>query len=99
MGLLVYNGPSFNKYRRMKMNKEDTAQWLGNRGHMVDASDIIKCKKIGKYLFVQTKEYQECVDLYDLSNNFGECQEEFRSDKFRWNKGLMRMCITGEEWC
>ena len=33
------------------MNKADAVQWLGNRGHMFEVSDIIKCKKITMFPF------------------------------------------------
>tara|TARA_R110002012_G_scaffold32804_1_gene96435 strand:+ start:473 stop:712 length:240 start_codon:yes stop_codon:yes gene_type:complete len=78
------------------MIKEDAVQWLGNRGHMFEVSDIIKCKKIGIYLFIQFKEYKEDVELYDLTDMYGECQEVFSSKEFKWNKDYMRKCITGE---
>tara|TARA_R100001244_G_C5095168_1_gene117403 strand:+ start:344 stop:583 length:240 start_codon:yes stop_codon:yes gene_type:complete len=78
------------------MIKEDAVQWLDNRGHMFEVSDIIKCKKIGTYLFIQFKEYKEDVELYDLTDMYGECQEVFSSKEFKWNKDYMRKCITGE---
>ena len=78
------------------MNKADAVQWLGNRGHMFEVSDIIKCKKIGVYLFIQFKEYKEDVELYDLTNMYGECEDAFDSEGFKWNKDYMRKLITGE---
>lgn len=29
------------------MNKQDAVQWLGNRGHDIILSDIIRCKMLG----------------------------------------------------
>ena len=78
------------------MNKDDAVQWLGNRGYAFEVSDIIKCKKIGVYLFIQFKEYEEDVELYDLTDMYGECQEAFDSEGFKWNKDYMRKRITGE---
>tara|TARA_R100000315_G_C5177302_1_gene102588 strand:- start:54 stop:293 length:240 start_codon:yes stop_codon:yes gene_type:complete len=78
------------------MIKADAAQWLGNRGHMIDTSDIIKCKEIGSYFFVITKEYPEEVELYDLNDMYAECIDCFPVKSFKWNKDFMRKCITGE---
>ena len=80
----------------MTMKKEDAVQWLGNRGHDIEKSDIIKCKKLGKYMFILAKEYPNEVELYDRTDMYGECIEDFPLEDFKWNKDFMRKLITGE---
>lgn len=78
------------------MNKADAVQWLGNRGHDIEVSDIIKCKKIGKYLFLHNAEYDEEIELYDMSDMYGECIDGYDLKSFNWNKDYLRKLITGE---
>ena len=78
------------------MNKADVVQWLGNRGHDIEVSDIIKCKKLGKYLFIIDIEYPEEVELYDMTDMYAECIDSYDSSTFKWNKDFMRKTITGE---
>tara|TARA_R100000234_G_scaffold89240_1_gene57576 strand:- start:1056 stop:1295 length:240 start_codon:yes stop_codon:yes gene_type:complete len=78
------------------MNKADAVQWLGNRGHDIEVSDIIRCKKLGKYLFLIDKEYAKEVELYDMTDMYAECIDSYDSSTFKWNKDFMRKTITGE---
>ena len=78
------------------MTKQDAVQWLGNRGHDVILSDVIRCKRLGKYLFILQKDYPEEVELYDTTDNYGECYDGFSIKTFKWNKEYMRKLITGE---
>ena len=77
------------------MKIDDAVQWLGNRGHMLESSDINKVAKIGNYLFVKEKG-EPSVDLYDLYDSYGEIQKSFLFKDFKWTKDYMRKCITGE---
>jgi hypothetical protein len=79
-----------------KMTKENVAQWLGNRGWDVEPSDIIKCKKVGHYLFVNQKKYRKEIDLFDLYDSYAECINTFETDDFKWNLDHLRKLITGE---
>jgi len=78
------------------MNKADAVQWLGNRGHNIEVSEIIRCKKIGRYLFVHNSEYQHEVELYDLTDICGECIDGYDIKCFKWTKDYLRKIITGE---
>tara|TARA_R100001463_G_scaffold6299_2_gene20793 strand:- start:1751 stop:1990 length:240 start_codon:yes stop_codon:yes gene_type:complete len=78
------------------MTKQDAVQWLGNRGHDIILSDIIRCKRLGKYLFILQKDYPEEVELYDAGDFYGECHDGFSVETFKWNKDYMRKLITGE---
>jgi len=78
------------------MNKSDVIQWLGNRGYDLIESDIIKCKRLGTYLFVLQKEYPKEIELYDRTDIYGECINSFPIETFKWNKDYMRKLITGE---
>lgn len=78
------------------MIKTDAVQWLGNRGHDIEVSDIIKCKKIGKYFFMQYSEYGYEVELYDLTDMYGECIDSYDLKSFNWTKDYLRKLITGE---
>lgn len=77
------------------MKIDDAIQWLNNRGHMFERSDINKVAKVGHYLFVKEKEETE-VDLYCLTDMYAECQDCFSYKDFKWTKDYMRKCITGE---
>jgi len=78
------------------MTKADAVQWLNNRGHYLEVSDIIRCKKLGKYLFMHDKAYPGEVELYDMTDMYGECMDSYDSSTFKWNKDYMRKTITGE---
>jgi hypothetical protein len=78
------------------MNKQYAVQWLGNRGHDIILSDIIRCKRLGKYLFILQKDCPEEVELYDTTDIYGECYDGFPVETFKWNKDYMRKLITGE---
>lgn len=78
------------------MTKQDAVQWLGNRGHDIILSDIIRCKRLGKYLFILQKDYPKEVELYDKTDIYGECYDGFPVETFKWNKDYMRKLITGE---
>jgi len=81
------------------MNKSDAVQWLGNRGHMIEKSDIIKCKSVGKYLFIlkwKQKEYPNEVELYNKNDMYGECIDGFPLQFFSWKKDDLRKYITEE---
>jgi len=78
------------------MTKADAVQWLGNRGHDIEVPDIIRCKKLGKYLFIIDKAYPGEVELYDMTDMYGEFIESYDSSTFKWNKDYMRKTITGE---
>ena len=78
------------------MQKEDAVQWLGNRGHFVEKSDIKKCKRIGHWMFILFKEYPDEVELYNRTDMYGECYDGYDLKTFKWNKDHMRKVITGE---
>jgi len=80
------------------MNKADAVQWLGNRGHDIEESDIVRCKRIGNYMFVLHKEYPDEVELYDSTDFYGECLDGYPLETFKWNKDYMRKLITGEQY-
>ena len=79
------------------MNKADAVQCLGNRGHDIEEADIVRCKRIGKYMFVLHKEYPDEVELYDSTDFYGECLDGYPLETFKWNKDYMRKLITGEQ--
>jgi len=80
------------------MIKADAVQWLGNRGHDIEESEVIKCKRVGKYLFLLQKEYEYEVEYYDLTDQTGECIDAEPIETFKWNLDYMRKVITKEHY-
>jgi|TARA_R100000030_G_scaffold25652_1_gene18630 hypothetical protein len=78
------------------MNKSDAVQWLNNRGHMVEKSEIIKCKSVGKYLFILQEDCPHEVELYNKNDMYGECIDGFPLQFFSWKKDDLRKYITKE---
>ena len=74
---------------------ENAIQYLGNRGHSYEPEHIIKAQRIGDYFFIHFKDEHE-VDLYNITNFYGECENSFDAKKFKWNDTYMRKCVTGE---
>jgi len=78
------------------MSKNEAIQWLGNRGQMMDVSEIIKCKKVGKYLFILFNDNPNEVIQYNLYDTFGECEQGYCLEDFKWTKNHIRTRLTGE---
>tara|TARA_R100001443_G_scaffold9738_1_gene19344 strand:- start:244 stop:510 length:267 start_codon:yes stop_codon:yes gene_type:complete len=83
------------------MKKEDVVMYLGNRGHDKDINDITKAKRVDDYVFIQFSypalPLEEDIELYDLTDIYGECVDAWFSKDFDWEEENLKKLIKQVE--